>query len=147
MSNQYRQGDVFLEEISEIPADVKVAVEDRRGIVLAEGEVTGHHHRFGPQFRTVKMYTNDEGSRFINVMGTGTPRVRELSKALNDDITQVNPLPPAVRELLRNEALDLGAVPLQHEEHGELVLPPGNYKMDGGVQREYSPGAIQNVAD
>ncbi len=34
---------------------------------------------------------------------------------------------------------------LQHEEHGMIALPPGNYERT--IQREYSPEAIRNVAD
>jgi hypothetical protein len=34
---------------------------------------------------------------------------------------------------------------LRHEEHGTIVLPPGNYERV--IQREYSPGAIRNVQD
>lgn len=32
-----------------------------------------------------------------------------------------------------------------HEEHGEIVLPPGNYEVE--IQREYTPAEIRNVAD
>lgn len=34
---------------------------------------------------------------------------------------------------------------LQHEEHGAIGLPPGNYERT--IQREYSPEEIRNVAD
>lgn len=34
---------------------------------------------------------------------------------------------------------------LQHEEHGTITLPPGNYERT--IQREYSPEQIRNVAD
>jgi hypothetical protein len=36
-------------------------------------------------------------------------------------------------------------VSLQHEEHGAIALPPGNYQRT--IQREYSPEAVRNVAD
>jgi hypothetical protein len=41
---KYVQGDVFLEPIKEMPAGVVRASADRRGVVLAEGEATGHAH-------------------------------------------------------------------------------------------------------
>jgi hypothetical protein len=46
MSNQgYRQGDVMLFPVESIP-EAAVAVEpSSSGVVLAYGEVTGHHHR------------------------------------------------------------------------------------------------------
>ena len=34
---------------------------------------------------------------------------------------------------------------LRHEEHGEIVIPAGRYRVTR--QREYSPEAIRNVAD
>lgn len=42
----YRQGDVMLVRIDEIPQDATPTTDDRVGgrIVLAYGEVTGHHH-------------------------------------------------------------------------------------------------------
>lgn len=53
---QYRQGDVFLDEISEDAFTTATTREDRvatvvkaeRGrLILARGEATGHHHSFG----------------------------------------------------------------------------------------------------
>lgn len=41
---QFRQGDVFIEKVDKIPADVKPGKLDRGRIVLAYGEVTGHAH-------------------------------------------------------------------------------------------------------
>jgi len=41
---QFRQGDVFVEQVSDIPADAKPGKLDGRRIVLAYGEVTGHAH-------------------------------------------------------------------------------------------------------
>lgn len=37
------------------------------------------------------------------------------------------------------------ATPLVHEEHGTIVVPPGQYAVRRQV--EYSPEAIRNVAD
>lgn len=34
---------------------------------------------------------------------------------------------------------------LEHEEHEHLTIPKGEYEII--IQREYSPGAIRNVAD
>ncbi|MDD5358247.1 MAG: hypothetical protein PHX80_03820 [Candidatus Nanoarchaeia archaeon] len=41
---QIAQGDVLLEEVDYIPDGLKI-VQDCAGIILAEGEVTGHAHR------------------------------------------------------------------------------------------------------
>lgn len=40
----YRQGDVLIERISEIPKEAKAHKRDAGRIVLAYGEVTGHAH-------------------------------------------------------------------------------------------------------
>jgi hypothetical protein len=67
---QARQGDVFIERIDDLPTDLTEVKCDPRGVVLAEGEATGHHHRIGPRFRTAKLYTGGEdGARFLSVAG------------------------------------------------------------------------------
>ncbi len=40
----YRQGDVLLVPVAELPADAKPQARDQGRIVLAYGEVTGHAH-------------------------------------------------------------------------------------------------------
>jgi hypothetical protein len=44
-SKDIRQGDVLLRRVESMPADVKPAKDQERKIILAWGEVTGHHHR------------------------------------------------------------------------------------------------------
>jgi hypothetical protein len=43
--NQARQGDVLVVRIGEPPKGAEPKQLDPRGAVLAEGELTGHHHR------------------------------------------------------------------------------------------------------
>lgn len=38
-----------------------------------------------------------------------------------------------------------GGVPIQHQEHGLIEVPPGDYEVR--IQREYTPEEIRNVAD
>jgi len=40
----YRQGDVLIRRVSEIPADAKPVKRDGGRVILAYGEVTGHAH-------------------------------------------------------------------------------------------------------
>lgn len=40
----YRQGDVLLVEVEKIPAAAKTVRRVGGRVILAEGEVTGHHH-------------------------------------------------------------------------------------------------------
>jgi hypothetical protein len=42
--SQLQQGDVCLLKISDLPVGCKAIKPDQRGIVLAEGEITGHYH-------------------------------------------------------------------------------------------------------
>lgn len=44
MSEMYRQGDVFIMRIDEIPDGVRPVKRDGGRVVLAYGEVTGHAH-------------------------------------------------------------------------------------------------------
>ena len=42
---QFRQGDVYLEQIKSLPSNLQIKEPDLPGkIVLAYGEATGHHH-------------------------------------------------------------------------------------------------------
>lgn len=53
--NQHRQGDVLLQPIERIPA--KATLTTLNGdIILAAGEVTGHHHRIAKPKNRVKQY-------------------------------------------------------------------------------------------
>lgn len=64
----YRQGDVLIlaivvlpDQLSEIPRDPV------RGVVLAEGEITGHAHRIPS--RAASLYRSESDARFMRVMG------------------------------------------------------------------------------
>jgi hypothetical protein len=45
VTRQARQGDVLIVAIDNVPSTMSEKVKDPRGVVLAEGEATGHHHR------------------------------------------------------------------------------------------------------
>jgi hypothetical protein len=40
----YRQGDVLVERVDSFPSDIKPMKRENGRVVLAHGEVTGHHH-------------------------------------------------------------------------------------------------------
>src|SRR5262245_43414882 len=63
----YRQGDVMIVAVDQIPADAKEVPRDKRGVVLAEGEVTGHAHRIPS--RHASLYRSESDARFMRVMG------------------------------------------------------------------------------
>lgn len=61
-----QQGDVALERIAKLPANLKPVKADPRGIVLAEGEHTGHHHRIERKFTPlVELLQAEDGRRFL----------------------------------------------------------------------------------
>lgn len=44
MTQQYRQGDVLLVRVGDLPADARPLPREGGKVVLAHGEATGHHH-------------------------------------------------------------------------------------------------------
>lgn len=63
----WRQGDIFIVDIARIPEDaVRLP-----GVVLAEGEITGHHHRIEDP-RSASLYFH-RGQLLLSVV---TPRAR-----------------------------------------------------------------------
>ena len=95
----YRQGDVLLIKISELPADARELKRDTLGrIVLAYGEVTGHAHAIRNK-GVCSFTTLDENEIEFLVVGAGGATLRH--------------------------ELDSGA----KAEHDEVVLPEGNYRL------------------
>lgn len=90
--NQIQQGDVLLERVAKLPYGAK-AKEFPNGIILAEGEVTGHHHMI-----------KDAGAKAYELNGVLYVEVKD----------------PVI---------------LTHEEHKNLPIPPGIYKV--GQVKEY----------
>ncbi len=84
-----RQGEVLLIAIDSLPKGIK-----KKNLVLAEGETTGHMHRFNS--KQVQVFADDENNQFVEV--------KSPSKLI-------------------------------HEEHQNLEIPIGKYKVM--LQREY----------
>ena len=63
----YRQGDVLLVRVSNIPAGAKDVTDPDR-IVLAHGEVTGHAHAIYEPQTTAKLWSAD-AERYLQVLG------------------------------------------------------------------------------
>jgi hypothetical protein len=63
-----RQGDVMIERVDFIPADTTEVKRSKRGVVLAEGEVTGHAHRIPS--RSATLYRSETDQRFMKVGGS-----------------------------------------------------------------------------
>src|SRR4051812_43125272 len=76
---QYRQGDVLLCAVDQMPPHtVRLPREDRRGGV-ARGELTGHAHAFTEH--DVDMFRDRRGQRMFLVIGKGGARLRHEEHA------------------------------------------------------------------
>jgi hypothetical protein len=62
-----RQGDVLIVAVDEIPEGATEVPRDKRGVILAEGKVTGHAHRIPS--RSATLYKTEMDARFMRVMG------------------------------------------------------------------------------
>ena len=62
--HQLQQGDVLLLSIPALPTACKPTKKDARGIVLAEGEATGHYHGIDNE-RGVALMEGPAGERFL----------------------------------------------------------------------------------
>jgi hypothetical protein len=116
---KYRQGDVGLVAIAALPAG---AIEEKKAnkVILAYGEVTGHHHRFEdvlerPKAPKVRVFSAG-AERFIQVM--------EKSMLLHEEHGSI-PVEPGIYRV----GFDIDG------------------KATNGVQRTYSPAEIQRVVD
>lgn len=94
-----RQGDILLVPVDKIPQGAKREPLSKEGIVVAEGEATGHHHRIK---RTTVSRRKDR-----------SPEVRAFTKGK----TRYIHVPAGVK------------AELSHEEHETLAIPPGDHKV------------------
>lgn len=150
MPTMFRQGDVLLVKYDLDMADVKkrqhqqplVKVDKEEGrVVLAHGEVTGHHHAFNPHSQVTMFREDGSGSGLFSRFGGGSasqPRhgVESIPRARDGSIN------PAQRRFIE---VDGDVALLEHDEHGTIEVPKGFYEVI--IQREYSPEAIRRVED
>lgn len=111
-----RQGDVLIERIAKIPSTAKPQKKSK-AIILAHGEVTGHHHC---------LETTDPADWWKE-----------------GEISTSNAKPSTLAGELFVSLPTGGTV--THDEHSKIALPPGDYRVTR--QREYFPESIRNVAD
>lgn len=66
MNVHYRQGDVLLLKVDDMPPDVVPVEPDNNRVILAYGEVTGHAHALSTATTTLFQQQNT-GDRFLQV--------------------------------------------------------------------------------
>lgn len=118
-----RQGDVALVTVSKLPEGATLAPDQEKKIVLAWGEVTGHHHRIED-----------------HVSSVGPAAAAEMVEALIARCKAKLYEHKGDRYLVVEEPVNL-----THEEHTKHTLAPGIYELP--VQVEYSTEMLRRVAD
>ena len=121
-----RQGDVALLQVASLPAGCVLAEGQEKKIILAWGEVTGHHHRI--EDHVGQREALPDAAAEIAEAAIARAKAR-LWKAPNGE-TFLEVVEP---------------VTLRHEEHTEHTIPPGIYKQP--TQVEYTPAELRRVAD
>lgn len=99
MNKHYRQGDVLIERIQTIPATAKLQLRSRK-VILAHGEVTGHHHA---------LETKDPSDWWKGEIAPTLEKPSTLAGELFVSLTKG------------------GTV--THQEHAPIELPAGNYRV------------------
>jgi hypothetical protein len=67
---QYRQGDILIEEVDELPGDAKPQTRVHR-LVVAQGEATGHHHVLLPRSAEMDWWQNPAGDIYVRSAEAG----------------------------------------------------------------------------
>jgi hypothetical protein len=122
----FRQGDVAIVRVGDLPPNITPRKRDRGRVVLAYGEITGHAHAI----------TDKAVVQFDAPNATEAARQLLASVGLTVEISEHN----------QPSFLDVpeGAT-IEHEEHTAIALDPGKYVIIR--QREYAPEALRSVAD
>lgn len=141
-----RQGDVFIERIERVPSNLTEVPRSKRGVVLAEGEVTGHAHRIPSRF--AKLFRDESDQRFLRVTAPvylGHEEHKTVCAEPDCDALAMFVKAPFVEA---NYRCSIHQQPnmLKMKEPGTTAIPPGEYRVH--IHAEYQPGELpRTVAD
>lgn len=154
---QIRQGDVFVEYVDELPAAVtELPADPKRGVVLAEGEATGHAHRVPKRHAgRIAQLRSETDARFLRVTAP-VPLRHEEHKTRCAICPADAPLATSIataklesgygRDAYRCATHAVGAEVIALAEPGATVLPRGEARVT--IHAEYQPGELpRQVAD
>ncbi len=141
------QGDVYLFRIPDsIPINTKDEILPRDNkLILAEGEVTGHHHAIWMKYTQITHFHDEALAR------------AESAKIEDEPIAKLYRDPAAIRalvqagELTTNDlaigilVIENAPMVLRHDEHDAIRIPPGRFYV--GAQREWDAAQERRVAD
>lgn len=151
------QGDVCLFRIPdgiEVSADDEIRPETDGRLIIASGEVTGHHHAIWDRNPPASFREDGAGAGASEADTAAMVKVATKEKTgtakLYRDPTAIDAL---VREgELTTDALAIGVlivakhpVVLRHDEHDAIRIPPGRYYVGG--QQEWDAAEARRVAD
>lgn len=94
MRKMYRQGDVLVVEVSEVPEDKKSVKRQEGRLVLAEGEATGHAHAIRSQ--NAKMYAAVAGMFLV---------LKKAAELVHEEHGKID-LPPGNYQVIRQREYD-----------------------------------------
>lgn len=152
-----RQGDVLLVVDTLPESALSVPLDPDRGLVLAEGEVTGHAHRipYRSASRAVAAFRAENDARFMRVTAPIPLRHEEhktrCARCEADGkftvaIARVTDDYNASGYLCTEHAAAADDDIVSLAEPGATDIPAGNYRIT--IHAEYSPGELpRNVAD
>ncbi len=89
---QYRQGDVFLRSVTVIPSDAQPVERVGGRVILAAGEVTGHHHAM-----------SDAGVELLEHENRRYLRVPTTSALRHEEHTQIGVAPGLYEVIIQRE--------------------------------------------
>lgn len=115
----YQQGDVLLKRIEKLPEEVQLI----GGLVLQEGETTGHKHQF------------DRGAA-VSLYQIPVPQI------LDRPASQLTITPNGMKYLYVREISFL-----RHEEHKPISIEPGIYEIDIVREWDYDREETTRVVD
>lgn len=91
----YRQGDVLIVPVATIPDGASIVARENGRVVLAHGEVTGHHHSIlAPD---VTLVSSEEAEQLRMWLTVTAPEPVELTHQEHDTIL----IPPGLYEVRR----------------------------------------------
>jgi len=152
------QGDVILFRIPDsitIDTSDEIAPRDHR-LILAEGEVTGHHHAIWLR-NPPAMFRDDGSGSGISIDETNAAIARAIAARNTTGTARLYRDPSAIRALVRAGELTTdrlaigilivegGPVCLSHDEHDAIRIPPGRYYVGG--QQEWNAAEARRIAD
>lgn len=150
----YRQGDVLIIPVKNFPEQCEPVARENGQVVLAHGEATGHAHVITDS-RTTLFRDQKLNALFMKTDGDFSgPLAADLIDVNQEQgwfLAQTTLRRRPVKFSFSHASIENGVIEcgpfalLDHDEHDPQAIPNGEHEVRR--QREYTPGAIRNVAD